>query len=128
MKNSKPMETPMDGNSKLSKEMEPSMEQESKEMKGVPYQSLIGSLMYLAVSTRPDIAYTVSAMSQYHRNPGKVHWSAAKRVLRCLKGTRNHGLRYRKTGEYLGSYVENSLSTVLQSTNSLPIESKHSFV
>ena len=106
MQVAKPMVTPLDGNVKLTKEMEPSTEEESQEMKGVPYQSLIGSLMYLAVSTRPDIAYAVSALSQYNRNPGKTHWSAAKRVLRYLKGIRNHGLMFHKTGEDLVGFVD----------------------
>ncbi|XP_050460197.1 uncharacterized protein LOC126856068 [Cataglyphis hispanica] len=58
-------------------------------MKNIPYQSLIGSLMYLAVSTRPDISYAISILSQFNTNSGKVHWNAAKRVLRYLKGTKS---------------------------------------
>ena len=61
--------------------------------------------MYLAVSTRPDISYTVSALSQFNQNHGEEHWNAAKRVLRYLKGTLDYGLTFRKTGSLHG-YVD----------------------
>ena len=55
--------------------------------KDVPYQNLIGGLMYLVVCTRPDIAYAVSYLSQYNKKPTQNHWKSAKRVLRYLKYT-----------------------------------------
>lgn len=54
-----------------------------------PYRELIGSLMYLAVATRPDIAYAVAMASRFLENPTIVHEKAAKRILRYLKGTIN---------------------------------------
>lgn len=63
-----------------------------------PYQELIGSIMYLAVCTRPDIAYVCSKLSQYNTCFNKTHWLAAKRVLRYLLGTIDYGLTYRKGG------------------------------
>lgn len=86
--------------------MMPSTEEEVAEIKDVAYQSLIGTLMYLAVSTRPDIAHTVSVLSQYNVNPGKTHWTSAKRVLSYLQGTRNLGLCFRKTKNNLVGYVD----------------------
>ncbi|XP_039305154.1 secreted RxLR effector protein 161-like [Solenopsis invicta] len=62
--------------------------------------------MYLAVCTRPDIAYAVNYLSQYNNCFQKEHWIAAKRILRYLKGTSNHGLTYQKTGRPLSSYVD----------------------
>ena len=59
------------------------------------YQSVVGSLMYLSVCTRPDIAYAVGTFSS---KPGKSHWMAVKRVLRYLKGTVNYGIIF-KGGE-----------------------------
>ncbi|KAE8822081.1 hypothetical protein HRS9139_10470 [Pyrenophora teres f. teres] len=56
------------------------------------YQSLIGSLMYLMLCTRPDIAYAVSQLSRFAANPSKKHLEAAKRLLRYLKGTSGMGL------------------------------------
>ncbi|KAJ8709420.1 hypothetical protein PYW07_009246 [Mythimna separata] len=62
----------------------------------LPYQELIGSLMYLAVSTRPDIAFVCSKLSQYNTCYNEVHWLAAKRVLRYLSGTTDYGLNFRR--------------------------------
>jgi hypothetical protein len=62
--------------------------------------------MYLAVSTRPDIAFAVSMLSQFNQHHGKEHWNAAKRVLRYLKGTLDHGLTFKKTGEKLRVCVD----------------------
>jgi hypothetical protein len=87
MKNCKGVTTPINPNEKLSKEMCPKTEEEKKAVEMLPYQSLVGSLMYLAVSTRPDIAHAVSMLSQFNTNFGEQHWRAAKRVLRYLKNT-----------------------------------------
>ncbi|XP_033212120.1 secreted RxLR effector protein 161-like [Belonocnema kinseyi] len=84
----------------------PKTDVEVVEMSRVPYQSLIGFLMYLAFSTRPDIAYAVSSLSQFNQNPGKAYWLSAKRVLRYLKGTRNCGLNFRRKGDELFGYVD----------------------
>lgn len=63
------------------------------------YRSLIGALMYLSVNTRPDLAYTISALAQHVNNPGEIHWSCAKKVLRYLKGTLNYGITYTRAGD-----------------------------
>ena len=56
------------------------------------YRSLVGSLMYITMATRPDIAYTVGRLSSYLDCYRLDHWSATIRVLRYLKGTRTHAL------------------------------------
>ncbi|CAI7929651.1 unnamed protein product [Closterium sp. NIES-54] len=66
---------------------------ESVEPSG-PYPELVGCLMYLMTCTRPDLAYPLSLVACYvapsrHR---KVHWDAAKRVLRYLCSTLGMGL------------------------------------
>lgn len=48
----------------------------------VPHEQLIGSLMYLAVNSRPDIAFAASFLSQFNNCYTNEHWRAAKRVLR----------------------------------------------
>ncbi|CAI7761905.1 unnamed protein product [Closterium sp. NIES-54] len=65
---------------------------ESVEPSG-PYPELVGCLMYLMTCTRPDLAYPLSLLARYvapgrHR---KVHWDAAKRVLRYLCSTSGMG-------------------------------------
>lgn len=63
-----------------------------------PYQQLIGGLMYLAVLTRPDIAYAVGFLSQFNNCHNNEQWLYAKRILKYLKRTKNLGLKYCKNG------------------------------
>jgi len=64
------------------------------EMNDVPYKQLIGSLMYVALTTRSDILFAVTKLSQYSSNPGRAHWFQAKRVLIYLAATKNVSLVY----------------------------------
>ena len=57
------------------------------------YHQMIGSLMYLT-NTRPDICFAVNTLSQYLTDPRSVHLTAAKHILRYLKGTVDYGLKY----------------------------------
>ena len=74
------------------------------------YQQLVGSLMYVACGTRPDIAYAVNTCAQYMSNPGQSHLKAAKHILRYLKTTREAKLTYRRQrtgkGNKLYGYVD----------------------
>lgn len=56
-----------------------------------PYQELVGALLFLSNTTRPDISFSVSLLSRYMDKPTKNLWNAAKHVLRFLKGTISHG-------------------------------------
>jgi hypothetical protein len=85
-----PVGMPLDPKIMLEKE---ETDQEGNRSNG--YASLVGSLMYLAVATRPDIAYAIQRLSTFTANPGLAHWVAAKRVLRYLSGTRELRLTYR---------------------------------
>ncbi len=98
MSDCKPAKIPVDPGSHLVKatEDEKAVDQQS-------YQSLVGSLMYLATCTRPDIAYAVGTLSRFSSRPNQTHWVAAKRVLRYLKGTSNFGIIFR--GDELGRCV-----------------------
>ena len=60
------------------------------------YLSIVGSLMFVALATRPDISYCVTSLSRYNKDPLQMHLTAAKRVLRYLKHTRYHGIYYPK--------------------------------
>jgi hypothetical protein len=63
------------------------------------YQAIVGSLMYAALGTRPDIAYAVAALSRYNSRPLAVHLTAAKRVLRYLKATKAAKLCYTSSAD-----------------------------
>lgn len=68
--------------------------------------SLIGSLQYIALSTRPDIAYAVNQLSRFLSDPGQQHWLAGKRVLRYLKGTTKSSLLYKGYDQNRSSRIE----------------------
>jgi hypothetical protein len=57
------------------------------------YRSLVGALHYLTF-TRPDISFAVHQVCQFMNAPTDIHLIAAKRVLRYIRGTLNHGLFY----------------------------------
>jgi Reverse transcriptase (RNA-dependent DNA polymerase)/GAG-pre-integrase domain/gag-polypeptide of LTR copia-type len=86
--------TPMDDKARLSSKMSPTSDAEKAEMKNIPYREAVGKLLYLSISTRPDISYAVGVLCRYNDNPGKEHWQAVKRVLRYLKATKHYKLTY----------------------------------
>ncbi|XP_055623253.1 uncharacterized protein LOC129766690 [Toxorhynchites rutilus septentrionalis] len=68
-------------------------------MKKVPFKEVVGSLLYAAQATRPDIAFAVNLVSQFSANPGRQHWEAVKRIMRYLRGTCDEKLMYLKSGD-----------------------------
>ena len=82
-----PVPIPMDPGQKLSAKMSPDTSEGRLAMSKYPYRELIGKLLYLAIATRPDIAYVIGVLCRFVENPGMDHWNAAKQVLRYLKGT-----------------------------------------
>ncbi|XP_063800307.1 uncharacterized protein LOC134968742 [Pseudophryne corroboree] len=78
------------------KAMSPSSQEEIEEMKEIPYQNAVGSLMYASIGTCPNITHAVNWASHFAINPGKQHWIAVKRILRYLKGTSSLKLEFIK--------------------------------
>lgn len=93
MEDCKAVSTPMDVNTRLVKSTE-----ESKDEKDYPYKEAVGSLIYLMIGSRPDIAYSVGRLSQFMDAYDKTHWTAVKHILRYLKGTLDLGITYRGDG------------------------------
>jgi hypothetical protein len=60
----------------------------------VPYVSAVGALMYLAIATRPDIAFAVGMLCCFMAHPGPEHWKAIKHLFRYLRSTINYRLTY----------------------------------
>jgi len=56
-------------------------------MKTIPYLEAIGSVMYLAMTTHPDIAYTVGVLARFRSNPRIAHWNTVKHLLHYIQGT-----------------------------------------
>jgi hypothetical protein len=90
----KPLSTLLDPGNHLSKSQSPSTLKQIDDMCGISYRKVVGSLMYTAVGTRPDIAFTVTALSQYLMGAGCAYWEQVKHVFRYLKGTRTLGITY----------------------------------
>ncbi len=65
------------------------MDIEGEQIDTLLYRQAIGSLMYLSVGTRPDIAFAVSRLAQYVDAPDDSLWGAVKRVLRYLRRTKD---------------------------------------
>ena len=57
------------------------------------YRQMIGSLMYLT-NTRPDICFAMNTLSQFLTDLRNVHLTAAKHILKYLRGTVDYGLKY----------------------------------
>ena len=82
MESAKPVATPVDSSTKLVKATanDECIDQQK-------YQSAVGSLLYLAMATRPDITFAVSNVAKFSSHPTTQHWTAVKRILRYLRGT-----------------------------------------
>jgi len=66
----------------------------------VPYREAVGSLMYLAAATRPDIAFTVNKAARVMDRLAERTGTMLNAFIRCLRSTSNYGLRYtRGSGE-----------------------------
>ena len=74
---------------KLSNEQCPKNDLEKDVMKTIPYASVVSSLMYAQICTRPDIAFIVNVLGKYLSNPRHDHWVAAKKVMRYLQRTKD---------------------------------------
>lgn len=86
--------TPGVQSQQLSKADCPKDDEQKSEMAKKPYRSLIGSLLYAYLGTRPDIGSALIKVASFCENPGQKHWTAAKRILRYLKGTTDTVITY----------------------------------
>jgi len=98
---SKPSPTPYDPSVTLRKNKKEPKDQ-------LRYSQIIGSLMYLASATRPDISFAVSKLSRFMSNPGIDHWHAIERVMRYLCGTMSYGIHYSGHPAVLEGYSDSN--------------------
>lgn len=90
MENSNSVATPLHYSTRLSS----ASAEDVKDSSHYPYQEVIGFLNHAAVSTRPEIAHAVSQLSQFFSKYGSAHITAAKQLLRYIKGTLDVGLLF----------------------------------
>ena len=104
-------DVPVNKGDKFSKDQCPKSENEIELMKMKPYASLVGSIMYANICTRPDLAFIVGMLGRFQSNPGESHWVAAKKVLRYMQNTKNYQLVYgRDDGLELVGFTDSDLA------------------
>ncbi|XP_048317899.2 secreted RxLR effector protein 161-like [Ziziphus jujuba] len=88
----------------------------------VPYSNAVGSVMYVMICIRPDLAHAISVLSRYMANPGRDHWEAMKCLLRYLKHSISEGLSYKGNSsevELIG-YVDSDYASDRDRRRSMP--------
>ena len=106
MKNVKPVSKPLPCHMKLSKKMSSTAREEIENMVKVSYSSVVRSLMYAMVCTRPDISHAVGVVSKFLKNPTKEHWEAVKWILRYLRGSSDECLCFGASNSMLKGYTD----------------------
>ena len=89
--NAKPLQTPLLEGIHLEKASD---DYTAKDKFQTNYQAMIGSLIYLMIGSRPDIAWSVTCLSQYMQNPTQLHVNACKHIFRYLQGTLDARITY----------------------------------
>ena len=93
----------------------PKTNAEIERMRGIPYASAVGSLMYAMLCTRPDIYFAVGMVSTYQSKPGEEHWIAVKHILKYLKRMRDYMLLYQDESlepiGYTDSYFQSDIDS-----------------
>ena len=96
MQNVKPVSMPCDPHSVLFTANDYEIETET-----VPFREAVGSLMFLAIVSCPDIAYSMNLVSKYLNKHSNEHWRAVKIIFVYLKGTLDYGIEYCSGGTNL---------------------------
>ncbi|GKC40061.1 hypothetical protein Tco_1052445 [Tanacetum coccineum] len=105
MQECKPIPTLFPTNDMLSSKTSPSSKEERMKMSRVPYASSVGSLMFMMICIRPDIAHAVGVVSRNMVEPGRDHWKAVKRILRYIKETSDVLLCFEESDFTVKGYV-----------------------
>nr|GEW48061.1 retrovirus-related Pol polyprotein from transposon TNT 1-94 [Tanacetum cinerariifolium] len=92
---------PMQEKLKLSKSQGASTPVEVKRMQNVPYALAVGSIMFAVRCTRPDVGFAKNITSRFQQNPGELHWTAVKNILKYLRNTKDTFLFYE--AEYIAA-------------------------
>ena len=94
MKFSKSVTIPLSQQFKLSVDQSPKTEEQREEMLKIPYASIVGSIMYTMVCSRPDISHAISVISRSMGDPGIEHWHGLKWILKYLRGTTDYSILF----------------------------------
>ncbi|GJU84582.1 hypothetical protein Tco_1292128 [Tanacetum coccineum] len=94
VENSKRRSIPMQDKLRLSKSQGASTLAKLKRMQNVPYALAVGSIIYVVRCTRPDVAFAQNITSRFQQNPGDLHWTTVKNILKYLRNTKDMFLVY----------------------------------
>ena len=111
--------SPVTGHLKLSSKQCPTSEKNMKEMSKVSYASVVGSLMYAMICTRPDITHAVGVVSRFLTNHRKEHWEAVKWILIYLRGTSKLCLCFGSGELMLDRYTDSDMASDVDSRKSI---------
>ena len=81
-----------------------------------PYRELVGTLLFITLTTRPDCAWHTSQLGRVQANPGERHWKLAVAVLKYLLATREYGISYKPVLTPMEYYTDASWGDVKPST------------
>jgi len=110
MDKSKVVTSPLATHFRLSNQHSPTTDLEKNYMEQVPYVSVMGSLIYVMVCTRPDISHAVGTVSHFFSNSGRDYWNVVKWILRYLHGTSRLHLTFEGEKPLLVSYANIDMS------------------
>jgi len=114
--------TPMEENLKLlpwSEASEAKLTEKCKmRIKNYPYRQVVGSLLYLAIWTRPDITYAVHLVAKHCVHPTLQAVDACGRILSYLSQTKQLGLEFHPGNMKLTTYVDSSYADVVEDRKS----------
>jgi hypothetical protein len=75
-------------------------------MRNIPYAEAIGSVLWPVMISRPDAAFSVSVLSQFIQNPGRIHWEALQQVIVYLNSTKDLWLTFGGRTKSLEGYCD----------------------
>jgi transposase InsO family protein len=94
-----PRNTPLPIGLNLDSDMSPKTDSERRAMDDKPYRSILGSVMWGQLATRPDLSFSVSLLARFQANPGIEHWKALMHVVGYIKNTLDYGLTYSRDAD-----------------------------
>nr|GEU72880.1 hypothetical protein [Tanacetum cinerariifolium] len=66
----------------------------NQRLQNIPYALAVGSIMYVVRCTHSDVAFAQNITSRFQQNPGEVHWTAVKNILKYICNTKDMFLVY----------------------------------
>ena len=118
MQDSKKGFVPFRVGSSLSVNQRPKTLAEIERIRGIPYASVVGSLMYVMLCTRPDICFAIGMFSRYQSDPGEEHWIAVKHIFKYLQRTKDYMLVYQDESLVPIGYTDSNFQSDIESKKS----------